>query len=74
MAEAAFKLDRALARTLSTYFGTEGPDGEIKKALDRCWAMPTPINLSLAEGQLRRAPAERLANIQRSIERGDLRR
>ncbi len=69
-----FKLDRHLCRHLSTYFGDKGLDGEIKKALDRCWAMPTPINFSLAEGQLRRAPAERLARIQVSINRGDLRR
>ena len=68
-----FKLDRHLARTLATYFAEDGADGEIKKALKRCWAMPTPINFSLAEGQLRRASDERLARIQVSIERGDLR-
>ena len=74
MTEIGFALDRHLARTLATYFGNAGLDGEIRKALLRCWPMPTPLNFRLAEGQLRRAPDERLARIQRSLARGDLRR
>ena len=74
MAEIGFKLDRHLARTLATYFGDDGLDGEIKKALLRCWPMPTPLNLRLATAQLRRLDDERLARIQRSLARGDLRR
>lgn len=68
-----FILTRHRARTLATYFAEDGVEGEIRKALLRCWPMPTPLNFRLAESQLQRASDERLARIQVSIERGDLR-